>query len=534
MRNVPRAHGTDTSPVRALGVGRSVPGPGSLGPDFREWSVPRRIAGVAAEAPDRIAIDGATRLSYAEMIGRVRRWGRVVTDAGAGRGSLVAVCLPRTPEMLTVMMGAWEAGAAYVPLDPDHPVARVEGVLLDARPAVLVTTRELASRLRAPDGTTVVRVEDVDVDALPDVPAGEGPGPLDLAYVIYTSGSTGRPKGVMIEHRSLANLVEGLLTAAGMGADDRTLAVVPFSFDMSGTDIYVTLTAGARLVVAPRGAAGDPERLHALLTEHRVTICQATPATWRLYADLGHPTPELRGVWCGGEDLPGTLVERLAAGGGVEIHNLYGPTETTICCVHGRVPTDPVETISTIGVPLANTTAYVVDETGALLPRGAEGELWIGGVGVGRGYLNRPGLTAERFVPDPFVPGGRVYRTGDLVAWNENGTLRYLGRIDEQVKIRGNRVELGEVDTALCAHADVSAAVSLTRRDRTDQNRLVSFVVPKPGRMVDPAQVRDVLARHLPDYMVPAEVVTVEEFPLSANGKVDRAALAASRGPDRP
>ncbi|WP_192583448.1 amino acid adenylation domain-containing protein [Streptomyces albicerus] len=513
-----------------LGGGRPVPGLDRAGADFHKWSVPRRIARAADGGPERIAVEyGTTKFSYAELLGRVRRWGRVMRDAGATYGSLVGVCLPRTPDMLMVMMGAWEAGAAYVPLDPDHPVARLDGVLLDAEPAVLVTTRRLARQLRVASSTVVVCVEDVDLDTVPDVPPTAGPGPMDLAYVIYTSGSTGRPKGVMIEHRNLANLVEGLLTAAGMDSSDRTLAVVPFSFDMSGTDIYVSLAAGARLVVAPQGAAGDPEQLHALLTGHRITICQATPATWRLYADLGRSAPLLRGVWCGGEDLPGTLVERLAAAMDVEIHNLYGPTETTICCVHGRVSTDPVEKISSIGRPIVNTVAYVVDEQGRLLPHDAEGELWIGGAGVGRGYLCRPGLTGERFVPDPFVPGGRVYRTGDLVAWNQDGTLRYLGRLDQQVKIRGNRVELGEIDTVLCAHADISAAVTITRRDITDQNRLVTYVVPKPGRMVDPGQVRDVLARSLPDYMVPVELVVVEEFPLSANGKIDRAALAAPR-----
>jgi amino acid adenylation domain-containing protein len=523
------AAGTDAV-VLAWGTGRHVAGIGRPGADFARWSVPARIARIAVDHPGRVAVayEGET-LSYAELISRVRRWGRLLRDAGARPGHTVAVCLDRGPQTIIVMMAAWEAGAAYVPLDPDHPTRRLDGIIADAAPSVLVTTSALAEQLHPPEGTAVVHVDDVELDAIAEPPPAPHPGPGDLAYVIYTSGSTGRPKGVMIEHGGLANLVEGLLSGAGMDAADRMLAVVPFSFDMSGTDIYVTLAGGAMLVIAPEAAAGDPELLCSLLAEHRITVCQATPSTWRLYAALPRRRPPtLRRIWCGGEDLPAALVETLAEDG-VEIHNLYGPTETTICCVYGRVPTDPVEKISSIGAPIVNTRAYVVDDGGRLLAPGLEGELWIGGAGVARGYLRRDDLTRERFLPDPFVADGRVYRTGDLAAWNENGTLRYLGRIDQQVKIRGSRVELGEIDAVLYAHPDVAAALTLTRPDTSGQQQLVAYVVGAPGRLLEPGQLRQTLMRDLPDYMIPADLVVIEEFPLNANGKVDHAALHAMR-----
>jgi amino acid adenylation domain-containing protein len=351
-----------------------------------------------------------------------------------------------------------------------------------------------------------------------------GSDPEQLAYVIYTSGSTGRPKGVQIPHRALVNFLTTMRRRPGLTPQDVLVAVTTLSFDIAGLELFLPLTTGARLVLAAAEATKDPRALSVLLERSRATFMQATPTTWRMLIDSGWPgLPGMKAL-CGGEALPVALADRLVAAG-LELWNMYGPTETTVWSTCARIVTqgEPL----TIGRPIANTTLYILDAMMAPVPTGVTGELWIGGDGLARGYRGRPDLTDERFVSHPFdpTPGARIYRTGDLARYRSDGTVEFLGRIDHQVKVRGFRIELGEIETVLARHPEIVDAV-VVARDSGAEAELAAYVTARQNP-VPAHELRQYLGRTLPAYMVPSTVTTLEAFPLTPTGKVDRKALPA-------
>ncbi|HSK79392.1 MAG TPA: amino acid adenylation domain-containing protein, partial [Thermoanaerobaculia bacterium] len=431
--------------------------------------------------------------------------------------SLVGVALDRSLDMDVTLLGVLKAGAAYVPLDPDYPRERLAYVLEDAAPQVLITQASLRDALPEAPGTTVLCL---DRDPIDGGLSGD-PGPVDdrqLAYVLYTSGSTGRPKGVGVPHRALVNFLASMRRTPGFSPGERMLAVTSLSFDIAALEIFLPLTVGGCVELASREEAADGALLAARLRESAATVLQATPATWRMLLDSGWAgDPDLRAL-CGGEALPRDLAASLS-GCTRELWNLYGPTETTVWSAAARVRPEETGPVS-IGRPIADTQIHLLDAQLRTVPLGVPGELWIGGAGLSRGYLGRPDLTAERFLPDPFAaePGGRLYRTGDLARHLPGGRMEVLGRIDHQVKIRGFRIELGEIEAVLATLPGVREAVVVAR-----EGRLVAYVIGDAGA----AELRRPLSERLPEPMVPAAFVTLPAFPLTPNGKVDRKALPA-------
>jgi amino acid adenylation domain-containing protein len=482
------------------------------------------VSAQASLTPDGVAVAGSDgELSFAELDDRSGRLARHLADRGAQPGTLVGLAVERSTEMLVGLLGILKSGAAYVPIDPSYPTDRIRFMLEDSGAPLLVTQEHLLGALPTSD-TEVVCLdrERTLIDAC-DPLLAETPGdPERLAYVIYTSGSTGLPKGVEISHRALVNLLLTMAERPGFGADDVLVAVTTLSFDIAGLELYLPLICGGRVVVATSDEAADPRRLAELLDAANATVLQATPTTWRMLIESGWTGRVGLKALCGGEALPQALADALA-GLGLALWNVYGPTETTIWSTASRVEHagEPV----TIGRPIGNTSVYVLDTELRPVPVGVPGELYIGGTGLARGYRNRPELTAERFVSDPFgEPGSRLYRTGDLVRYRRDGNIEYLGRLDHQVKLRGFRIELGEVEAALARHPAVAAAVAIVRDDGPAGPRLVGYVVTGDGSATS-AELRRHVGESLPAYMVPAAVVTVDAFPLTPNGKIDRKAL---------
>jgi len=496
------------------------------------------FAAQAAHTPDAVAVGMAAEqvvgewpaLTYAELNARANQVAHYLRGLGVGPEVLVGICVERSLEMVVGLLGILKAGGAYVPLDPTYPPDRLAFMLADSAAPVLLTQAHLQGTLPATTATVVCL--DTAWPAIAQQ-ATTNPPPAaqaeHLAYVIYTSGSTGKPKGVQIPHRALTNFLYAMQRTLAIHPQDRLLAVTTLSFDIAGLELYLPLLTGAQVVLVRRAVAMDGERLHRTVVAARATIMQATPATWRLLLAVGWAggqadaaLPPLK-VLCGGEALPPALAQALLPCAG-EVWNLYGPTETTIWSTVQQVQADaPI----TLGRPIANTQAYIVDGAQQLAPIGVAGELWLGGDGVARGYLNRPDLTAEKFMANPFGPG-RLYKTGDLARWLPDGTIEYLGRLDHQVKLRGFRIELGEIESVLTEHPAVREAVVVARSDAPGP-RLVAYVVPKVhvAPAGEPAALREYLQRKLPDYMVPNAFVVLEALPLTPNGKVDRKALPA-------
>ncbi|MGW6985745.1 non-ribosomal peptide synthetase, partial [Streptomyces sp. NPDC054932] len=472
-----------------------------------EASVAERFEAQVAATPDATALTfGASALSYRELNARANRLARFLVEQGAGPEKFVAVVLPRSADLVVSLLAVLKSGAAYVPVDPEFPADRIAYVLEDSRP-VLTLTEEVLAGFGAGDA--------YDAGDL-GVPGDPG----RAAYAIYTSGSTGRPKGVVIPDGALANFLGSMQDRFRLSADDRMLAVTTVGFDIAGLEMYLPLLNGAGLVLADREAVKDPSVLGALLSASGATVMQATPSLWHALVEATVDLSGLR-VLVGGEALPSDLAVSLA-GAARSVTNLYGPTETTIWSTVADVTASDAVTI---GRPIANTRVYVLDAALRPVAPGVPGELYIAGEGLARGYLGRPSLTAERFVADPFdsSAGGRMYRTGDLVRWTAGGAVEYIGRTDFQVKVRGFRIELGEVESALNAVTGVAGATAVVREDRPGNRQLVAYYVGD----ADPAAVRAQIATGLPDYMVPGALVALDEFPLTPNGKVDRAALPA-------
>jgi len=484
--------------------------------------LPALIVAQAARTPQAVAIQAADgALSYAQLQARAAALAARLEALGVGVGDRVAVCVERTLDLPVSLLGVMASGAAYVPLDPGFPDERLRYMVDDARASVVVTQARLE---REWPGRTVL-----DLDAEGETlwstarpgPARE-PSPRDLAYVIYTSGSTGKPKGVCIEHAALVNFLWSMRDRPGLNAQDVLVSVTTLSFDIFGLELFLPLLVGARVVLASRDDAIDGAALVRLLEASGASVMQATPATWRMLVESGWRGRAQLTALCGGEALPPALAAQLAGRVG-SLWNLYGPTETTIWSTVEAVDASSLGATVSIGRPIGNTRVYVLDERLQPVPVGVSGELWIGGAGVARGYWERPELTAERFVTDPFVddPDARMYRTGDVARWRRDGRLEHLGRLDHQVKLRGYRIELGEIEAVLEECEGVSQAVVVCR-EMAGEARLVAYVVGevREARGLD-AYVRE----RLPGYMVPGAWMFLDQLPLTPNGKVDRRAL---------
>jgi amino acid adenylation domain-containing protein len=477
------------------------------------------ITAQARRSPDALAVTfGEEQLTYRELDRRANRVAHLLSRSRAG-GGLVAMCVERSLDMLVGMLGILKCGAAYLPLDPHYPGDRINFMLEDSGAAVLLTHRHLLPTLPDHRGD-VIYLDDEPPMHLPDAAPATSVAAEDLAYVLYTSGSTGRPKGVCIPHRAVVNLLSSMAERPGMGPGDRVVAITTYAFDIAAVELWLPLVTGGRTVIASREEASDGRRLADLIARWSPTVMQATPASWQMLIDSGWSGERGLVALCGGEtlspQLADSLLDRAAA-----VWNLYGPTETTVWSTMATVERgSPI----TIGRPIANTRVYVLDRGRQPVPVGVAGEIAIGGDGVAQGYLNRRDLTAERFVPDPFAPGAPMYLTGDLARHLPDGRIEHLGRFDHQVKIRGFRVEPGEIEATLVASSDVAAAVVVGQARVPGDTRLVAYVVPE-GTAPTPSELRRRLRAVLPEHMVPSLFVALDALPLSANGKLDRAAL---------
>jgi amino acid adenylation domain-containing protein len=496
----------------------------------QQFDPPYSIVGLfeaqAQRTPEAVAVVfGERRLSYAALDALAESYAARLRAAGLATNQLAGVCLRRAPEMLAALLAVHKCGCAYVPIDPAYPAERIRHVLDDAGTALLLTQGELLPTL--PECACPVLC--IDTTETRKVDAGDTPNRnihADLAYVIYTSGSTGKPKGVMVGQRAAANFLRSMVQAPGIAPNDRVLAVTTISFDIAVLELYLPLTVGACVVLADEATTRDGEALMALMQREAVTLAQATPATWRMLLEVGWAGDPRLTILCGGEAFPADLARSLLDRCGA-VWNMYGPTETTVWSTVQHIDEEALRHASvSIGRPIANTTIRILDAHGVPQPAGVTGELLIGGDGLAAGYLGRPDLTAERFVPDPLAPGKLLYRTGDLARYLADGCIEYLGRGDQQVKMRGFRVELSEIEHVLGRQPGIAVcAVALDDASA----RLVAYYCGTRPESED-AELRRALGVVLPDYMVPSLFVKLDALPLTPNGKIDRNALHLPEG----
>ncbi len=487
-----------------------------------------RISDTMRRVPDATAIVCGTECkTFAQLESRAMAIAQSLRGRGVGPGHIVGVLVERSPDLVASLLGVMHAGAAYMPLDGMYPPQRLAAMLSDSGSKLILS--DSVSRVRLPEGSfSVLCLNDLPMDATRTEFPGP-PAPDSLAYLIYTSGSTGRPKGVQISHRALANFLESMEREPGLRAEDVLLAVTTVCFDIAALELFLPLCVGAKLVIASRETAADGRALVQLIRRTNATVLQATPTTWRMLIAAGWDHSLNLRAFCGGEALPRELSEQLFKRA-KDVWNLYGPTETTVWSAVHRIGALPagqarVSAVEPIGHPIANTKLYVLDDWLAPAPTGVPGELYIGGEGVARGYWNRPDLTAEKFLPDPFsvLPGARMYRTGDLFRATVQGDYEFLGRRDHQLKIRGFRIEPGDIESHLRGHPDITEAIVTARSDATGDSALTAYVVSRTGR--EPEGLHRFLANLIPAYMVPTAFVCLPTLPLTPNGKINRGAL---------
>ncbi|WDD90604.1 amino acid adenylation domain-containing protein (plasmid) [Burkholderia sp. FERM BP-3421] len=503
-------------------------------------TLPHLFEQQVARTPDAVAIVcGDASMTYAQLNAAANRLAHQLIDAGLGPEQRVAVALPRSLDLVVALLAVLKSGAAYLPLDPDYPPERLAYMLDDAGPALLLTHSTAAPQRPLSLAQWLMDQLPASGNDASNPRDDERTSPLlaeNPAYVIYTSGSTGRPKGIVVRHHGLGNFLHAMQRQPGLAEPGLWLACTPVSFDISALELYLPLVQGARVQLVPRDTSVDGPALRTLVETARPQVMQATPATWQMLREAGwQPSPGLR-ILCGGEALSPDLAAFLRHDATPPL-NLYGPTETTIWSLCADVD----DASAPIGKPIGNTRAYVLDAALQPVPVGVAGELYLAGDGLARGYLDRPGVTAERFIANPFTRGERMYRTGDLARWRRDGQLDYLGRTDHQVKLRGFRVELGEIEAMLARQPGVARGAVVVREDAPGQRRLIGYAFPHDGAALDEAALRRALAVPLPDYMVPAAIVVLDAWPLTPNGKLDRRALPAPdftarafRAPDTP
>ncbi|HEU5133179.1 MAG TPA: amino acid adenylation domain-containing protein, partial [Pyrinomonadaceae bacterium] len=461
-------------------------------------------------------------VTYAELDRRAGALASELVRRGVGPDVAVAICLERSIELVVALVAVLKAGGAYVPLDPGYPRERLRFMVEDAKPAVILD-EEFFRKSLTTDDTDQRRGSKPDLDS------------SNLAYVIYTSGSTGRPKGAMNTHAGIVNRLRWMQEQYRLTEADCVLQKTPFSFDVSVWEFFWPLITGARLVLAKPGGHQDPNYLAQLIARAKVTTMHFVPSMLQAFlatAELDQ-CANLRRVICSGEALSYEVQQRFHESLNAELHNLYGPTEASVDVTYWACERDGVRQTVPIGRPIANTQIYILDSNGQPVPAGVAGELMIGGTGLGRGYLNRPDLTADRFQPHPFstTPGARLYRSGDLARFNADGEIEYLGRLDQQVKVRGFRIELGEIEAALSTHDAVRECVVTANDVTPGDTRLVAYVV-STAEPATSEELRLHLKERLPEYMVPSFFVALEQLPRLPNGKIDRRSLPAPSQPE--
>ncbi|MCK5056392.1 MAG: amino acid adenylation domain-containing protein, partial [Candidatus Aminicenantes bacterium] len=486
------------------------------------------------EAPGRVAVVcGEDHLTFSELDARANQLAHHLRRSGVKEETLVGVCMERSLGLPAALLGIFKAGGYYVPMDPTYPRERLAMMLEDissfmpGNAPMLLSMRHFSDLFPGYSGDMILLdKEDSTIAALPRSAPQSLSCADHLAYTIFTSGSTGRPKGVQIHHRGMVNFLNSMRKTPGLNNNDILLSVTTLSFDISVLELFLPLTTGACVVLIDSETAADGAGLLKQMYRSCASVIQATPATYRLLTAAGWSHSEGLRVLCGGEELPSDLAAGLLSRG-VNLWNMYGPTETTIWSSVFKV--NPGFAVVSIGSPIDNTRMYILDRYLNPVPVGVPGELYIGGDELSRGYLNRPGLTADRFIPDAFGgrPGSRCYRTGDLVRYMPDGLIEFFGRLDYQVKVRGFRIELGEIESVMALHEDVSEVVVVVREDHADDKRIAAYFVPAEGRSIDANEIRRYLSEKLPGYMVPSVFVEMEAFPLTPNGKINRKALPA-------
>ncbi|QUJ68780.1 amino acid adenylation domain-containing protein [Photobacterium sp. GJ3] len=481
--------------------------------------------------PDATAlICGDAHLTYAQLNARANQLAHALMARGVGPDNRVAVCAERSLDMVVALFGILKAGGAYVPLDPAYPGERLQYILQDADPVLLLADPAGRDALGEHPVPVLPLEQRLPADLSADNPIPQAT-PQHLAYMIYTSGSTGKPKGAMNEHQAIVNRLIWMQEAYGLTPQDKVLQKTPFGFDVSVWEFFWPLMYGAQLIMAKPEGHKDPDYLSQTISRDGVTTLHFVPSmlqSFLAYNGASEGCDSVVRVLCSGEALPASLVtEFYRQLPEAELHNLYGPTEAAIDVTAWHCSRSPALVTVPIGKPVANTRIYLLDEYGQPVPLGAVGELYIGGIQVARGYFNRPELTAERFLSDPFYAGhgGRMYRTGDLARYLPDGNIEYLGRNDQQVKIRGFRIECGEIEAVLAAHPQIREAVVDAREDAHGEKRLLAWVLPTEDGVPESVQLQDYLTGRLPDYMVPSAFIPIHGVPLSPNGKLDRRAL---------
>jgi amino acid adenylation domain-containing protein len=480
-----------------------------------------------AKTPDRIALISAdVRLTYAELNHRANRLARHLGARGAGPGTAIGVHLDTSADTVVALLAILKTGGAYVPMDPSYPAERIAYIAQDTQVPLAVTTTALAEKLNLPAVCL-----DADWPEIIRQPADDGVSQESdgdsLIYVMYTSGSTGKPKGVMVPHRSASNYVLWMRRRFGLSPDDKVLVKSSINFDVSVWEIFLPLISGAQAVIGRPAELRSPDTLADIIRREAVTDVQFVPSALRTLVDAGvlRDCTSLKRIFCGGEALTLKLTRDVFAIFAGELHNLYGPTEVSVYSCHWSCRSHETMRSVPVGGPIDNTRIYILDAEGRPVPDGIPGEICIGGVAVTLGYLNKPEATARGFAPDPFVPGGRMYRTGDLGRWGTDGVIEFLGRRDRQIKVRGIRIEPGEIEHLLSTHPRVKHAIVVVREDVPDDVRLTAYVLDSEGGGAETAELRAHLTSKLPPYMVPSIFVRLDSLPLLPNNKIDYAAL---------